>query len=172
MTTTNPSKPKYTLVLTQVTKNGDGNLVWDAIDITVGCLIERIDVPTKPADITYNILASAVPLTLTPPFLQYPPCDYAITHSITWELGVNNNAPVTVTSGNPYSISIQTNDHSKNAIYQMKLKDRVTWTDSVVGAQVFDVSQSFQLTVLDPCKTTDILPISTITNMTVVLGTT
>lgn len=54
----------------------------------------------------------------------------------------------------------------------MKIKDRLTWTDSVVVAKVFDVSQSFQLTVLDPCKTTDILPISTITNMTVVLGTT
>ena len=53
----------------------------------------------------------------------------------------------------------------------MKLKDHVTWTDSVVGAQVFDVNQSFTLTVLDPCKTTTIQHITTITNMTVVLGT-
>ena len=54
--------------MTQTTMNGDGDLVWDAIDITIGCLIERIDTPTKPADITYNILAAAVPLTLAPTF--------------------------------------------------------------------------------------------------------
>lgn len=41
ITTTNQSKPKYTLTQTQVIKNVDGNLVWVAIDITVGCLIEN-----------------------------------------------------------------------------------------------------------------------------------
>jgi len=66
---TNIAKPKYTLTMTQATNNGDGNLVWDSIDITVGCLIERIDTPARPADITYNILAAAVPLTLSPAFL-------------------------------------------------------------------------------------------------------
>ena len=84
MTTTNPAKPKYTLTMTQTTRNGDGNLVWDAIDVTVSCEIERIDVPTKPADITYNILGAAIPVSLTPPFTQFPPCDYAINHALTW----------------------------------------------------------------------------------------
>lgn len=87
-------------------------------------------------------------------------------------MGASNNAPVTVTTADKYSISIQTNDHSKNAIYQLTLTDVVTWTDQAVGAQTWTVNQSFQLTVLDPCKTTDILPISSISNMTVVLGTT
>lgn len=81
---TSVAKPQYTLTMTQATRNGDGNLVWDAIDITVGCLIERIDTPTKPADVTYNILAAANKFTLTPAFLQWPPCDYPITHSLAW----------------------------------------------------------------------------------------
>ncbi len=108
--------------------------MWDAIDITVSCEIERIDTPLKPSDITYNILAAAVPLTMAPAFTQWPPCDYAITHALTWTFGASNNAPATVTSADKYSISIQTNDHSKNAIYQMTLTDIVTWTDQVVGA--------------------------------------
>lgn len=40
-----------------------------------------------------------------------------------------------------------------------------------MGAQSFNVSITYKLTVLDPCKVTDIAPISSITNMTVVLGT-
>jgi hypothetical protein len=39
--------------------NGDGNLVWDAVDVNVGCLIAEIRTPTTPADQTYNILGLA-----------------------------------------------------------------------------------------------------------------
>ena len=53
----------------------------------------------------------------------------------------------------------------------MTLRDQVTYTDLVVGAQSFDVNITYKLTVLDPCKVTTISPISSITNMTAVLGT-
>lgn len=166
--TTNGQNPVYTLTMSQVTQNGSGTLVYDIIDVNVGCLITQINPPTTPPDATYNILAAAVTYTLAPLFTQQPLCNYNIIHTYTWTL---ENAPVTVDSVNPYKITWQTNDHSKNKVYTLTMKDVVTYTDLVVGAQSWTVSTSFKLTVLDPCLTTDISPISTISDMSVVLGT-
>jgi len=44
----------------------------------------------------------------------------------------------------------------------LTLRDQVTYTDLVVGAQSFNVSITYKLTVLDPCKVTDIAPISSL----------
>lgn len=60
-------------------QTGHAPIVMDVVTVVVDCIIERIDTPDNPGTQVYNLMANAKDVPLTPNFLQYPPCNYAIT---------------------------------------------------------------------------------------------
>ena len=70
--------------MTQVVQTGHADIVMDVNVVTVDCIIEEIKKPNVPSTINYNILANAHFENIAPNFYQWPPCDYAITETISW----------------------------------------------------------------------------------------
>jgi len=113
-------------------------------------------------------MAAAKEITLTPAFLQYPPCNYAVTNTITWTIPViaaDTDAIVKVTD---YKIKVLSTVLSINGQHTVKIANAVTYNDRGT-AQTFNPEVSFVVDIKDPCKTSTITAVS-LNAMTVVLG--
>ena len=141
--------------MTQTVNTGHAPIVIDVVEVVVDCIIERIDTPTDPGTQTYNLMASTKNVNLSPNFLQYPPCDYAITESISWEIQNIPDHPTAIQSTGNYGIAIQSNVLSIHGVYTVTLKNAVSYNDRGT-AQSWTPSVTFNVDIKDPCKTTTI----------------
>lgn len=74
----------YNMRVTQTTAITDP-FSWIGAVVTVTCTITSFNVPDLPTEETYLINSGILDITLTPPFTQYPPCDYALSETLLWE---------------------------------------------------------------------------------------
>lgn len=101
----------YNMRVTQTTSI-TSDFSWIGAVVTVTCTITTINVPTVPTETTYLIGSGDLVLTLTPNFLQYPPCDYTLTEFMIWESTPTPN-PAVQNVANAYETTINTSDLSK-----------------------------------------------------------
>ena len=158
----------YTMQMTQTVKTGHDPIVMDVVTVVVDCIIEKINSPQNPGTQTYNLMAAAKDVTLTPAFLQYPPCDYAVTNNIQWTIPTIADDTNAITKVNDYKIRISSSKLTIHGEYTLTVKNSVTYTDRGT-AQAWSPSVSFKVDIKDPCKTSTITQI-TLTDMTVVNG--
>ena len=112
----------YVLEITQTVLTGHGPMTFDAITVTIDCIIQEIQKPTPLENTIYHVLANAQGYELTPQYTQWPPCDYAISETISWEL---NGAPITIMSD--YMIKIESDDPVDHGVYNITLSNYVTY---------------------------------------------
>ena len=74
----------YNMRVTQTTSIRDP-FQWIGGIVTVTCTITEFTIPDAPTVTTYLINSGDVILTLTPNFLQYPPCDYTLQEVMLWQ---------------------------------------------------------------------------------------
>ena len=74
----------YNMRVTQTTSIRD-DFTWIGGIVTVTCTITNISLPDAPTETTYLINSGDLVLTLTPNFLQYPPCDYVLSEQLIWQ---------------------------------------------------------------------------------------
>lgn len=158
----------YTMQMTQTVQTGHSPIVMDVVTVVVDCIIERIDSPNNPGTQTYNLMAAAKDVTLTPAFLQYPPCDYAVNNNIQWTIPTIADDANAITKVNDYQIRISSTTLSIHGEYTLTVTNSVTYTDRGTP-QAFSPSVTFKVDIKDPCKTSTITQIS-LTDMTVVNG--
>jgi hypothetical protein len=101
---------------------------------------------------------------LTPNFLQYPPCDYPIVESITWDIPTISDDTDAIQAVSDYRISVQSSTLSIHGVYTLTVTNSVTYE-----SQSWAPTVTFDVDVRDPCKTATITAI-TLTDMTVTLG--
>ena len=154
--------------MTQTVQTGHAPIVWDVATVVVDCIIERIDTPTDPGAQSYNLMAAAKFIELTPNFAQYPPCNYAITESIAWTLPTIADDTDAITKVNDYKIQVLSSVLSIHGQYSVTVTNSVTYNDRGTP-QAFSPSVTFTIDILDPCKTSTITAL-TLTDMTVTLG--
>lgn len=94
----------YTMEMTQTVQTGHAPIVMDIVTVIVDCIIESILTPDTPATLSYNIMASAAFQDLTPNFLQYPPCDYTIVETISWDIPTIADDATAITAVSDYRI--------------------------------------------------------------------
>ena len=122
-------------------------------------LSEADKVPTK-----YNLMASTHFEDLAPNFLQYPPCDYAINESITWNIPNIADDTDAIQAVSDYRISVQSSTLSIHGVYTLTVTNSVEY-----NGETWSPSVTFDVDIRDPCKTSTITAI-TLTNMSVILG--
>ena len=109
----------YTMQMTQTVQTGHSPIVMDVVTVVVDCIIERIDSPNNPGTQTYNLMAAAKDVTLTPAFLQYPPCDYAVNNNIQWTIPTIADDANAITKVNDYQIRISSTTLSIHGEYTL-----------------------------------------------------
>lgn len=126
----------YTMEMTQTVYTGHDPMVMDVIVIEVDCIIEEIRTPTPLSDVIYHLMATAQTHTLTPNFLQYPPCDYTLVENIEWT--IPTGAPVTVDPADDYTITIESSNLDLHGVYELIMQNSVeyvaggqSWTPSI-----------------------------------------
>ena len=132
--------------------------------VVVDCVIEEIRTPDTPATVVYNLMAAAHFEDLAPAFTQYPPCDYTLTETITWDLPTIDADPDAIEAVSDYRISVSSAVLDIHGVYALTLTDTVTYND-----QAWAPSVTFDVDIRDPCKTSTIEAIA-LTDMTVTLG--
>ena len=143
---------------------GHADIVMDVVTVVVDCIIDDILTPATPSTIVYNLMASTHFEDLAPNFLQYPPCDYPIVESITWDIPTIADDTDAIQVVSDYRISIQSSTLSIHDIYTLTVTDTVTY-----GGQSWAPTVTFDVDIRDPCKTATINAIS-LTDMAVTLG--
>ena len=78
----------------------------DVVTVTVDCIIDEIRTPDVPATIIYNLMALTHFEDLAPNFLQYPPCDYPIVESISWDIPTITDDTDAIQVVSDYRISV------------------------------------------------------------------
>lgn len=136
----------------------------DIVTVVVDCIIDSILTPATPATVDYNLMAATRFEDLTPNFLQYPPCDYAIVESISWSIPTITDDTDAIEAVSDYRISVQSSTLSIHGVYSLTVTNSVTYE-----AQSWAPSVTFDVDIKDPCKTSTITAIS-LTAMTVTLG--
>lgn len=156
--------------LTQDTASG-ANPVFEAVQITVGCTITNVASPTAPSTaggwtLTYNVYDNSLAIDLsTIAYPQTPLCGYTVSETFTWT--IPSGAPITVDSANPEKVNVQTTDDTKHGTYTLTLQNAIShangsWTPSM----------TFDVNVVDPCRTTAINSVDVAAGMTLELGNT
>jgi hypothetical protein len=158
----------YTMQMTQTVQTGHSPIVMDVVTVVVDCIIERIDSPANPGTQTYNLMATQKDVSLTPNFLQYPPCNYAITNNIVWTIPTISADSSAITKINDYQIRITSTTLSIHGVYSVTVTNSVSYNDRGT-AQAWAPAVTFNVDIKDPCKTSTITAIS-LTDMTVVNG--
>ena len=100
---------------------GHAPIVMDVIIIEVDCIIEEIRTPDVLTDVIYHLMSTAQTYTLTPNFLQYPPCDYVLDETIIWTY--DSDAPVVVDSADDYTITIESTNLDLHGIYTLTMEN-------------------------------------------------
>ena len=131
------------------------NPSFEGVQIVVGCTITNVASPAAPSTVggwvlTYNVYEATLPIDLASiTYPQTPLCGYTVTESFAWT--IPSGAPITVDSDNPERINVQTTDDSKHNVYSVTLTNTITHSDGT-----WSPSMTFDVTVLDPCRTTPI----------------
>lgn len=115
--------------MTQTVQTGHAPIEMNVVTLTVDCIIEEIQTPTTPATIVYNLMASAYTENIAPNFTQWPPCDYAITETISWDIPEITDDTDAITAVTDYQIRVQSSTLSIHGIYTLVMTDTVTYTD-------------------------------------------
>ena len=92
-------------------------------------------------------------------------CGYAVTETFTWT--IDGSAPITVDSTNPEKINISTTNDAKHGTYSVVLTNTIVHSDGT-----WTPSMTFDVTVIDPCRTTAIATVDIAAGMTLELGNT
>ena len=154
----------WTIKATQNTASGP-NPVYTAVVITVGCTITNIASPAAPTSptfkLSYNIYDTALTIDLsTIQYPQTPLCGKTVTENFTWT--IPNGAPIT-SSGE--KIIVSSSDKTKHNVYSVTLKNSITHNDGSWAP-----SMTFDVTVLDPCRTTAITTVDVTAGLNLKLG--
>ena len=88
-----------------------------------------------------------------------------MTEVFTWT--IPSGAPITVDSGNAQQINVQTTDDTKHGTYSVTLQNAITHADGS-----WTPSMTFNVDVVDPCRTTSITTVDVLAGMTLELGNT
>lgn len=115
----------YNMRVTQTTSIRDP-FSWIAGIVTVTCTITEIHVPDAPTVTEYLINSGDLVLTLTPNFLQYPPCDYTLNEMLIWQYNPSP-ADVQPNMSNQYEITISTEDISKARMQTLTLYNQISY---------------------------------------------
>ena len=115
----------YNMRVTQSTTI-TSDFYWIGAIVEVTCTITSISVPDLPTVTEYLIDSGDTVITLTPNFLQYPPCDYPLDELMIWSFDPSP-APVVPTADNAYEITINTNDLSKARMQTLTLTNTITY---------------------------------------------
>ena len=150
----------HTLFATYTSTYGP-DLTYTAMTITVICTITNYDMPTTPAEPTFDLsyIVFAAPMVIdlsTLAYTEQPTCNYEFTEAITWT-GLTSSF-MTQDSNNASLISISTSDKSiaNSSPYALTYQRALTVTSSgQSGTTVFRNTGSdilsFSVTVTDPC---------------------
>lgn len=136
------------------------------------CVITAIASPTAPDEgngwtLTYNVYDSGLVIDLST--IEYPQtelCGYTVTEVFTWT--IPGGAPITVDPGNAEAVIVYTTDKTQHNTYTLTLLNTITHVDD----GTFTPSMTFDVDVLDPCRTTTINTVDVTAGITVRLGET
>lgn len=92
-------------------------------------------------------------------------CGYVVTETFVWT--IPGTAPITVDSTNPEKINISTTNDAKHGTYSVTLTNTIVHSDGT-----WTPSMTFDVTVIDPCRTTAIVTVDITAGMTLELGDT
>lgn len=137
----------YSMRVTQTTSIRP-DFSWIGAVVTVTCTIESFNVPDLPTETTYLIDSGDLVINLTPNFLQYPPCDYALDELAYWDFEPSP-APITYSSADPYTITISSNNISQARVQTLTFINLISYGDQDFSPQV-----SFDIELLHPCRRT------------------
>ena len=134
-------------------------------------MITDVASPTAPSTgtgwtLTYNVYELSLGIDLST--ILYPQtalCGYTVTEVFTWTIPAA--APITVDSSNSQKISVFTSDDTLHATYAVTLTNAITHSDGT-----WSPAMTFNVDVVDPCRTTAIATVDIAAGMTLELGNT
>ena len=116
-----------TQVITYASFGTTKTIVFDAVQVTVGCTITSVPNPSPPTTgLTYILYDPQLVIDLTTiPFTQSPPCDYPATNTYVW-----TNPQPNVIYVNPFNslqLSVFTLDKTKLGDHTVTLVNTVNY---------------------------------------------
>ena len=140
------------------------DITWDAIEVSVGCLIGSITVDDPPATQTISLYDAPTFIDLTAwAYTQSPPCGFTVADAFEWTIPAD--APIqSVATGTSRQLTVQSSSKADVGTFAVTLRN--TMTDSNEVADVLGTTQefiqdvSFDIIVIDPCDTTEITAIA------------
>ena len=142
-------------MVSQDTVSG-ANPTFTGIVLTVGCTITAVASPTSPVQptwsLTYNIFDAPLIIDLsTIDYPQTPLCGRVVSETFSWPtFPATGTTPLEFDAANPELVTVgHSNDQSMHDVYTVTMVNTIIHADGI-----FTPTITFDITILDPCKTT------------------
>lgn len=158
--------------MTQTVQAGT-NPVFDAVVVTVDCVLTSVDDPGNPATQTYYIYDPTMTIDLTAlgvVYTQTPPCELVATtgwvETYAWTIPADA-IPVTEVSSNPMQLQVVSNKNTEAGSFSVTLVN--TGVRAAQSSFTDNPTVTFTIDVIDPCTITTIHDV-TVNPITMIMG--